>query len=166
MRHWLRTPIGDEPALFPGYSLRQATTSDAVALGVVLTEAFGVEWSEAKVLQELLEHPNVPKTFLVEHDGQAVATASYQLHPGDFPQSGWVHWVGARPREQGNGLGRVVVHAVLRESLANGKVNVGLNTEDFRVPAIRTYLKLGFEPEMCDDSHPARWEKILQGQVP
>ncbi len=43
-----------------------------------------------------------------------------------------------------------------------------LRTDDFRLPAIKTYLDLGFAPEMLDESHPERWAKAWEalGRVP
>ena len=35
-----------------------------------------------------------------------------------------------------------------------------LLTDDPRLPAIKTYLNLGFVPEHRDDTHPARWEAV------
>ena len=36
-----------------------------------------------------------------------------------------------------------------------------LNTDDWRTPAIRTYLSLGFKPEIIADNQVERWSKIL-----
>ena len=39
--------------------------------------------------------------------------------------------------------------------------SVVLFTDDHRLAAIKTYLKLGFEPQMVHDSHPERWREVL-----
>jgi hypothetical protein len=36
-----------------------------------------------------------------------------------------------------------------------------LKTEDFRRAAIATYLGIGFEPEILDDTQPARWAMLV-----
>jgi mycothiol synthase len=36
-----------------------------------------------------------------------------------------------------------------------------LDTDDFRLPAIRTYLRLGFTPEISADDHAHRWDRIF-----
>ena len=65
------------------------------------------------------------------------------------------------PRFQGQGLGYAVCLAVLRSAAALGDTVVYLGTEDFRLPAIYTYLKLGFEPWLYDPRTMDRWEGIL-----
>ena len=41
-------------------------------------------------------------------------------------------------------------------------VRIFLGTEDFRLPAIYTYLKLGFEPWNYDPRTAERWQGILE----
>ena len=36
-----------------------------------------------------------------------------------------------------------------------------LGTDDFRVPAVRTYLGLGFVPDYVEDSHRLRWSAVF-----
>ena len=43
----------------------------------------------------------------------------------------------------------------------NGFETAYLTTDDYRIPAIKCYLRAGFEPEMTEDDHPERWEKIF-----
>jgi len=33
-------------------------------------------------------------------------------------------------------------------------------TQDFRLTAIKTYLRLGFEPEITEPDHRARWDEL------
>ncbi len=37
-----------------------------------------------------------------------------------------------------------------------------LCTDDWRLPAVKTYLNLGFEPEIIHESHPARWKAVFE----
>jgi mycothiol synthase len=149
-----------ERDLPPGFRLREAETGEAAALGQVLQEAFNLPWPADRVLAELLEDPNVPLTFLVEEEGRPVATASYQLKPEFDPDVAWLHWVAVLPAAQGQALGEIVSHRVLQEAVMRGNRAVMLSTDDFRLPAIRTYLRLGFEPEPCHESHPDRWKAV------
>jgi len=41
-----------------------------------------------------------------------------------------------------------------------GLTDVDLTTDDPRLPAIKTYLKLGFLAYETDPSHPARWDMV------
>lgn len=159
MKHALSVLPEERPLPFP-YQLRVATERDVRGIGEVLSEAFGDEWSDERVLDVLLRHPDVPKTFVIDHEGTIVATASYQLMPDAFPQSGWVHYVGASSRTKSLGLGYIVSRAVLDECLRQEKKDVYLTTDDFRLPAIRTYLKLGFHPDCWHESHASRWATL------
>jgi mycothiol synthase len=161
----MRHPLSELPELRPlpsPYQLREATDDDARGIGEVLSEAFGDTWSDHRVFDILLHHPEVPRTFVVDHEGSIVATASYQMMPNAFPDSGWVHYVGATARHNGLGLGYIVSRAVLEECLRLEMKDVYLTTDDFRLPAIRTYLKLGFQPDCWHDSHPTRWATVIQ----
>lgn len=150
------------PALPSGYALREATLHDAPAIAGVLTRAFEEPWDVDRVRTVLLDHPEVPITFVIDREGVPVATASYQLMPKDFPHSGWVHYVGANPTESGKGLGRIAVLAVLRRAQEDGRTDAYLTTDDPRLPAIRTYLRLGFAPDMWHESHAERWRAVYQ----
>lgn len=154
--------LPEMPSLPSGYALREAGPTDAEALAGVLTRSFDEPWDVAQVRSVLLDHPEVPTTFVIEREGVPVATASYQLMPKEFPESGWVHYVAAEPSESGRGLGYAIVLAVLHRAHEAGRADAFLTTDDPRLPAIRTYLKLGFAPDMWHESHPERWRVAYQ----
>jgi mycothiol synthase len=72
-------------------------------------------------------------------------------------------WVAADPSALGKGLGRLVALATLhfmRDEL--GADEAFLLTDDERLPAIRTYLRLGFVPEPRSDDEAGRWDAVLE----
>jgi mycothiol synthase len=69
-------------------------------------------------------------------------------------------WVVVEPAHRGRGLGELVCRGALGYVGALGHRYAYLLTEDFRRAAIKTYLRLGFEPEILDASHPARWAAL------
>jgi len=98
--------------------------------------------------------------FFAALDGVDSATATAvekDIHPG----YGWIHMVGARSSARGHKLGYYTVLAALHDIRARGFDKAGLTTDDWRIPAIKTYLALGFEPWCEHESHPGRWEKIM-----
>jgi len=153
--------LPDERELAPGYELRVATPNDAAALADLLSKAFEEPWDERRVEQVLLNHPGVPETYVIEHGETLVATASYQVMPEEFPGLGWVHYVGADSVHRGQSLGYIIVHAVLRRCVEEKMTGAMLTTDDPRLPATQTYLKLGFEPDIWHPSHPERWAAVL-----
>ncbi|HYF49168.1 MAG TPA: GNAT family N-acetyltransferase [Planctomycetota bacterium] len=160
MRHPLKVPPPTAPALPSGHTLRDGTRSDEAALARIMTEAFSETWDVARIQKALFDDKSVDRTFIVECNGEVVATASHQVRPEPNPKAGWVHWVACSPRHSGKKLGVIVTLAVLNESIRQKRPEVYLQTDDFRLPAIASYLFCGFEPDMWHDSHPDRWAKV------
>lgn len=159
MRHaLLEIPVRRE--LPPGSLLRQAVPGDAQEIADLLMSAFGDPWDSGRVLRELFGDPEVPVVYVVERNGEIDATASYQVKLEPDPEAAWVHWVGVRPSARGLALGEIVSHRVLCEAIARSRSCVYLTTDDFRLPAIRTYLRLGFQPDCRHASDAARWEAV------
>lgn len=88
----------------------------------------------------------------------ATATAWYKEKWGE--DTGYLHMVGVLPEFTGKALGYQVSLAVLYKMKKEGFNQAVLETDDFRVPAIVTYLKLGFKPEIVHENQYKRWENI------
>jgi mycothiol synthase len=145
----------------PGYTLRTYRDEDLEPLAALLQSAFPeMTWDAEKVRGALPGDETVKTTFLIEHGGVPVATASARLVPEQHPGSGYVHWVGAHPEHRGARLGYFATVATLHEFVRLGCRDAVLETDDQRIPALRTYLRLGFAPEMRHDSHTARWARL------
>jgi mycothiol synthase len=117
-------------------------------------------WTPYTTRRELVDDRTVKGTFLLEFAGRPVATASARLLPERFPGSGYLHWVAADPEHRGRGHGRYVTLAVLHVFVAMDCHDAVLETEDFRLPALRMYLSLGFVPEFRHPSHEERWSAV------
>ena len=119
-------------------------------------------WPPKKAHEALFADLTVKETLALVNEASGVfaATASARLLPERFPDAGYLHWVGAHQSFRGKGLGRLVSLAVLHKFRELGCTSAVLETQDFRLPALQSYLKLGFEPEHYDDTHAARWETI------
>lgn len=131
-----------------GYTLRTYRLGDEAAWSAVMAAAgFGV-WNEPRL------HPwrsrILPASWMIiEHTAtqQMVATAfALHDHNEDHPCGGELGWVAAEPAHHGHGLGMAVCAAVTTRLLDMGYRNVHLYTEDYRLPALRTYFKLGYVP--------------------
>ncbi|HZP81973.1 MAG TPA: GNAT family N-acetyltransferase [Chthonomonadaceae bacterium] len=149
------------PPMPPGYLLRPGCAVDAESLAALLAIAFATSaWTPEKALSELLANPDVKQTYLITCEGRVVATASALLLPETYPGTGIVHYVAADPEHKGRRLGYLVSLAVLHEFARLGCKDALLRTDDPRLPAIKTYLDLGFEPVFIDETHVARWQKV------
>lgn len=162
----LRPTLADipkRPDLPAGYQLRLATDADEAALSETLTAAFADTWSVERVRRDLLDADDVEATFVVTHDGRAVATASSRWVPDRFPGAGYVHWVGTAPEHTRRGLAAVLLIELLGRFVELGRASAVLETDDFRHPALRSYLRLGFTPvyEVRGEDHRQRWSAIF-----
>ena len=163
MRRSSLRDLPSPPALPTGYELREYHPDDLDATAAMMRRAFEDEsWTPQRFTEALVGAPDVVKTYVVcDQNGLPVATASARLMPEQFPHSGYVHWVAVDPTHRGQQLGAVVTLAVLQEFVRQGCTDAVLETQDERLPAIRIYRKLGFEPEHSDVSHPERWAQVL-----
>ena len=149
------------PQQVPGYGLRKYRPGDEEAwLALLQMGEFG-DWDRAR-LDWMLAGKRAPMpldgiSFALLED-QVVGSACTFLRADDVAELGWVV---VHPAHRGQGLGLQVCCAVLCFARDLGYRYCYLLTEDYRLPAIRLYLKLGFEPEMIDPSHPAWWAALL-----
>jgi len=73
-----------------------------------------------------------------------------------------IGWVAVVPEHQGRGLGGQITLAACHAARELGFDEAFLFTDDFRLPAIKTYLNLGFTPDCWHESHAGRWTAILR----
>jgi mycothiol synthase len=147
-------------ALPDGYTLRESSSGDEAGIAALLQTTFGDTWTSDRVARELTQSDDVKKTFVLENNGEIVATASARLLPEAYPDAGYVHYVAALPDHAGKRLGYLASLATLHEFVRLNCKTAVLDTDDFRLPAIKTYLNLGFAPYHRDGTHEARWAAI------
>lgn len=142
-----------------GYRVRLLAEDEGEAWCACVLNDMGID----KISQELfkakmLDDENVPKNsiFCVEDEkGVPVATATAQLKlNGDVAH---LHMVGVRENARGKGLGLSVCAAVVQKHRDEGRMNCFLSTHDWRLPAVKHYLKLGFLPVLNHESARGRW---------
>ena len=144
-----------------GYQVREFRPGEEESLARCMAEAEGPGWDVERVKREITEARFVLRTFVVVHDTEVVATASAAHEQKRFPGLGYIHWVATRPDHQGKKLGSIATIAALHEFVNHGFTVSILETDSFRVPAIVSYLRLGYRPTAVDDSHESRWEEFF-----
>ena len=157
-----------------GYRLRTYRHGDEVAWGEIMgsTEGIGTGWTVEQVQTRLIQRPQFEPAglFFATCDAEAgrpVASACAWRDGEAETRSGMLHMVCALPAHRGGGLGRLVCLAVLHYLRAREYADVTLATDDFRLAAILSYLRLGFVPAYVADpasDHEVRWGAIL-GQL-
>lgn len=145
-----------------GYHLRQYRRGDEPRFYAVMALAGWPGWDDAKLKPWIARIPP-GSWFMAVHTAseQIVATAmGLHDHSDQHPFGGELGWVAADPAHTGKGLGAAVCAAVTARLLAAGYRNVHLYTEDWRWPAIRLYLKLGYVPYLYAPTMAARWQEL------
>ena len=101
------------------------------------------------------------RVFFLRHACMDVATAAAQVTDKG---EGWIHMVGIHPAYMGEGWGRFVIREAMKCLKDLGLKECLLSTDDWRLPAIRTYLELGFEPDYdeADGVSKARWAAVRE----
>lgn len=156
-----------------GYALRTYRPGDEEAWCEIMNTGIGTDWTAEKCRRELTEREEfmADGCFFATRSGatrsgatrteEAVATAcAYDVQPQGI-SAAQVHMVCAKPAHRGRGLGRLVTLAVLHFMRERGYAAAFLGTDDFRVPAVKTYLGLGFIPDYIEDSHRSRWSAVF-----
>ena len=121
------------------------------------------EWDDARARGWMEgDHRVIPDgSYMVVFEGRTVATTCL-VTPRQAGAPVEVGWVSVSPDHQGRGLGYQVTLAVLLYAGEMGWSAARLWTDDWRLPAIKTYLNLGFEPDVEHESHPERWRAVFE----
>ena len=143
-----------------GYCLREASREDEGSLLSILASAFPeFGWDSEKLDNQILGHEHVFGAYLLEKDGKGVGTVSGIIWPAE-PSQGYVHWLGVHEDSLGQGLGLKIMLLLLHEFARRGLKSAILDTDDGRLPAIATYIKLGFEPLIVEEGQEERWRGV------
>ncbi len=104
------------------------------------------------------------RVFLLFDDtGEACGTAtSWRMHYRWKDSGiGYVLFVGIAKAWQGRGLAKPLVARLLEDFKENGFHTALLETDDHRLPAVKTYLGLGFTPRIVHENQHERWANIF-----
>lgn len=162
----LRPRLDDLPPLeLPdGASLRTFVEGDELHWRRIIRASFGWEWTADDFARRMRGQPpfRPERVLFVCWHGEPVGTATVwrQDHWGDH--SAVLHMVGVLPEATGRRLGRLVSLACLHRMRDEGFRQATLQTDDFRLPAVRTYLNLGFRPLLVHDNQRERWPSVLR----
>lgn len=86
---------------------------------------------------------------------------AFNDYKGVCPGQGDIGWIAVDPRFRGQGLGYSVSAAATNKLIEAGYTKISLYTEDFRLPAIKTYLRIGFVPVLYLDEMESRWQRVF-----
>lgn len=149
-----------ENHLQAGYEFRDCTWETAEDYEWIINHSFEGEehfWEKEVLEKEGYQPGNT--TIIYSKEGPA-ATATAICQEGG--KQGYLHMVGALPKHSGKRLGYEVSLHALHKMRSKGMTSCKLDTDDFRLPAIVTYFKLGFHPAPEDEEEKERWRQVLK----
>ena len=162
--HRLRNPPTVLPPL--GYTLRLYRPGDEEPFYRLMALAGWPGWDQER-LRPWQTRMLPGGWFLMVHEesGEVVATAMALRDQGEFGRPGGeLGWLACVPAHRGRGLGLVVSAAVTSRLIEEGYRHLHLYTEDWRLAAIKTYLKLGYRPFLYLPEMVERW-RVVCGQL-
>ena len=149
-----------------GYGIRTYEPGDEVHWARIINDSFGGDRSAEDARKKIMAKPQfIPEgLFFATYQGEPVGTACAWRQSPDEMEVGCVHMVGVVSEHQGHRLGKLVCLRVLYFFKEHGFSMAILSTDDHidRLPAVKTYLNIGFKPLYRDDSHPERWRVVCE----
>ncbi|HEY1011278.1 MAG TPA: GNAT family N-acetyltransferase [Herpetosiphonaceae bacterium] len=146
----------------PGYALRTYRAGDERRFFELMALAGWPGWDDAKLQPWIARIPPGSWFMAIEEgSGQIVATAmALHNHTPLHPFGGELGWVAGDPAHAGRGLGLAVCAAVTARLIAAGYRAIHLYTEDERLPALKTYFRLGYRPLLYAPDMAERWRSV------
>ena len=144
-----------------GYSLRKIQKGDEENLAMLLASA-GVghpswdDFDEPKMIEYLSAPERRQGTHVVQRQDELCAVCFASRRADFCPSWGQLDYVCVHPHHRGQGLAFGVCAAVLRylrsqSYKAATLTTLGILPDDHRLPAVKTYLNLGFLPVMTEE---------------
>lgn len=148
------------PAVPAGYALRAYQAGDETAWMELLAIEFP-HWDNQQFDDYLAAPDRRQGSRVIERDGRIVA-ATFATRVSSQPLTGTVDYVVCHPDHRGRKLGLIACGAVTGCLGEKGYQSISLQTDDWRLPAIKVYLDLGYRPVMNRIDMPVRWETVTQ----
>ena len=163
---WPSERLQQPPAIVlpEGYALRICREEDHARFFELMDLAGWPGW-DAEKLRPWAARLLREGWFVAVHRASdtTVATAMALHDCAEFgAPGGELGWVAADPAHVGKRLGAAVVAAATAHMLAAGFEHIHLYTEEWRLPALRTYLQLGYLPLLDTPEAPERWRAVCE----
>jgi mycothiol synthase len=148
----------------PGYAIRNYHERDEQGLwnllrsdGETITD---LEWHHYRDM--LLPNGLFLAESLTASELVATAGAVHNPNPGReyFSFGGELGYAIVAHEHRRRGLGRAVCAVVIKRFLSAGYENIRVCVQEDRLPAVRLYLRLGFEPYLHSANVEARWQQV------
>ena len=145
-----------------GFTLRALRDGDLAAYNRLRASVEFNTWTaEELAAYRKKALPEGSLVIVSDQTGEFAASAGAETTDmPEYPRFGVLGWVMTDPKFNGHHLGRVVSVAAMHRLHQAGYRIFTLLTDDFRTPALATYLKLGWRPWLFEGDMEARWRAI------
>ena len=148
-----------------GYHIRTYQPGDEIYWARIMDSVFVDKDRTAQdAFTEVINQPNFdPDGFcFVIHEDIPIGTACAWKEFLRGKPIGYIDMLAVLPEHTGRKLGKWLTVFLLHYFKARCMASVMLDTDDFRLPAIKNYLNLGFVPVYAGDNHRLRWQNIFK----
>jgi len=161
-------PLAPHVAALPeAYRMRTYRPGDEAGWAALMNTGQMDEWDVERTREKLTDRPwpqfDPDGLFMTTYgpDERIVGSAcAWLIYPGET-ETGTLHMVCVLPEHRGARLSYPLCLGVLWRFRERGFQRVRLNTGDWRLGAVKTYLRLGFQPWYRKPTHPEQWERTL-----
>jgi mycothiol synthase len=163
---WSNWRLTQPPAwIMPeGYALRIYQPGDEVEFFELMDRAGFQGWNMHKFQTWLMKILPDGFFFAIHTESGKMAATAMACHNPTLlhPSGATLEWVATDSLHQGKGLGYAVSAAVTCRLLHAGYKEIYLETDAWRLAAIKIYLKMGWVPFLFRGDMPERWKAICE----
>ena len=148
-----------------GYYIRTYQKGDEAHWARIMDKAFVDKGRTAQDTDtNVINQPNFdPNGFcFVVHKDIPIGTACGWNRSIRGKQVGYIDMLAVLPEHTGQKLGKWLTLFLLYYFRTERITSVLLDTDDFRLPAIKNYLNLGFVPTYLHENDMQRWQNIFE----
>jgi mycothiol synthase len=153
-----------EPHRPPPYCIRSYRPGDEATFLALMAKTDFDPWDDQKLAYNMGRVIPDGWFFAVESESENVVGTVMCLHnySGNAPFTGDVGWLACDPKHRGHGLGYALTARAVTRFVQAGYARIQLHTEYYRLPAIKTYLKLGFLPVLDSPEIHSLWAEVCR----
>jgi mycothiol synthase len=146
-----------------GYSVRTFRAGDEQAFLSLMSLMDFDPWDDAKLAYNMSRIIPDGWFFATDPSDRPIATAMcLHNYTGRAAFTGDVGWVACHPEHRGRRLGLCLTAHATRRFLDAGYTAIQLHTESYRLPALKTYLALGYVPSIPSEEAWVAWKEACR----
>lgn len=147
-----------------GFVIRTFQEGDEAGWERIIAESFEWQVTAGEFDRVMRADPQFDpdRIFFADNGQHLVGTAAAWVIPECGENTGRIHMVAVKPDYRGQKIGTALSIAVLHRFRHEGHEDANLRTDDFRLPGVKLYLNLGFEPYLVHENQRGRWARVFE----